>query len=99
MSARGERRTVERGEILVAPGHPTRCVLVLAGELQIVREQKGAETLVAVVRAGMFTGELSLLSGRPAFAYTRVSESGEIIDVPRAELLSLSRVMASSATS
>lgn len=37
----------------------------------------------------MFTGEINLLSGRRAFAETRVSASGEIIEVERSVLLSL----------
>src|SRR5690349_4927969 len=76
IQAHGRIRRVEEGEVLVEPGQATHLFVVAEGELQIVRAEKGSETLVAVVGPGMFTGEVNLLSGRRGFVQIRVSKSG-----------------------
>jgi thioredoxin reductase (NADPH) len=88
----GRVRRVERGEVLVEPGtiRPPFFV-VTTGRLEVVRPTEGGEVEVFVVahQAGMFTGETALLSGRPGLARLRVSEPGEVIEVPHQELLAL----------
>ena len=47
------------------------------------------ETLVAVHGPGQFTGEVNMLSGRPALVRARASEPGEVIELDREHLLAL----------
>ena len=47
------------------------------------------ETLIAVHGPGQFTGEVNMLSGRPALVRSRASEPGEVIELDREHLLAL----------
>jgi thioredoxin reductase (NADPH) len=86
----GRARRVERGEVLVEPGMRTaRFFVVTAGQIEIVRLSGATEELLAVYGPGMFTGELTLLSGRRGLAQIRAGEAGEVIEVDREHLLAL----------
>ena len=63
--------------------------VVLSGELQVLRPSAGTEALIVTHRAGQFTGEGNMLTGRRALARTRVSEPGEVIELDREQLLGL----------
>lgn len=90
IAAHGHTRRVEKGEVLVAPGDQvTRLFVVTAGQLEAVRASELSEETFAVMRPGMFTGEVTLLSGRRGLVQIRVTESGEVIEIDRAQLLSL----------
>lgn len=89
LSARGTARSIQPGDVLALPGDPSRFFLVRRGEIEIVRPSEAGEVVLAVVKPGMFTGEVNLLSGRRAFSYTRATEAGEIVEVDREDLLSL----------
>jgi thioredoxin reductase (NADPH) len=41
------------------------------------------------LRPGQFTGEVNLLSGRPALLRARASESGEVIELDHGHLMAL----------
>jgi len=90
IAAHGHVRPIRSGEVLVQPGD--RIVpffVVKTGGLEIVRPSGANETLVALYGAGQFSGEVNMLSGRPALLQTRVSESGEVIEMDREHLLAL----------
>ena len=90
IAAHGRRRSIERDERLVEPGDKlVPFFVVISGEIQAVLPTGTAETLIANHQAGQFTGEASLISGRPALARLRVSESGEAVQLNRDQLLSL----------
>ena len=90
VAAHGHLRQVGRGEVLVEPGERTaRFFVVIAGQVEVVRPTGAGEELIAVYGHGMFTGEVNLLSGRRGFSQIRVSQSGEIIEVGRDQLLAL----------
>ena len=90
IAAHGRTRRVERGEVLVEAGKRTaRCFVVTAGQIEIVEASGEAKEIIAVLRPGMFTGELTMLSGRRGLAQIRASESGEAIEVDREQLLAL----------
>jgi thioredoxin reductase (NADPH) len=87
VAVHGRRRAVERGEVLVEVG--TRAVpffVVVSGEL---RASDAAETLIVAHQSGQFTGEANMLTGRRSIAQLRVSESGEVIELAREQLLAL----------
>src|SRR6266542_2137161 len=90
IAAYGRARRVQRGEVLVEAGMRTaRFFVVTAGRIEIVRPSGATEELLAVYGPGMFTGEITLLSGRRGLAQIRAGEAGEVIEVDREHLLAL----------
>jgi thioredoxin reductase (NADPH) len=90
VAAHGHLRQVQSGEVLVEAGDlTTRFFVVKEGQLDIVRPSGAAEELVAGLRAGQFTGEVNMLSGRRGLVRIRVSEPGEAIELDRENLVAL----------
>src|ERR1700749_3695110 len=78
LTARGRRARTTVGERLYRQGDsPYDFFVVLEGLVSAPADSEGAEPAVAVHGPGRFLGELSLLTGQPAF-YTAVGrEAGE----------------------
>jgi thioredoxin reductase (NADPH) len=90
VAAHGSARPVREGEVLVEAGaQPVPFFIVKAGQIEIVRSSKDGDTLVAVHNPGAFTGEANMLLGRPALMRARVSQSGEVIEMTREQMLAL----------
>ncbi|HET8775571.1 MAG TPA: FAD-dependent oxidoreductase [Thermoanaerobaculia bacterium] len=90
IAARGRRRAVQRGDVLVAEGEQQfPLVAVTEGELEVVRTTCDGEEPVTTHRPGQFSGELNLLAGRRALATIRVTRPGAVIELQRDELLAL----------
>ena len=90
IAAHGHTRRVERGEVLVEAGERTaRFFVVTSGQIEIVQSKGDSEETVAVFGPGMFTGEVTMLSGRRGLAQITVSDAGEVIEVDRQQLLEL----------
>src|SRR5574341_1362854 len=90
IAAHGRVRSVETGEVLVEPGEQiVPFFVVRTGQIEIVRPSGTTETLVVVYESGQFTGEVNMLSGRPAILRVRARESGEVIELSRERLLAL----------
>src|SRR5712691_7361584 len=90
IAAHGRRRQVERGEVLVEAGEQTaRFFVVAAGRIDIFRPSEAGEELVVSFGPGMFTGEVTMLSGRPGLAQIRAGADSEVIEVGRDDLLAL----------
>ncbi len=90
IAAHGHVRSIRAGELLVEAG--ARIVpffVVTAGRIEVVRPSGNSETLVVVHEAGHFTGEVNMLSGRPALVRSRASEPSEVIELDREQLLAL----------
>ena len=89
VAAHGRRRQVAQGEVLQSAGEPAaRCFVVVAGRIEGVRPS-AAEEIVVSLGPGMFTGEATLLSGRPGLAQIRAEADGEVIEIARDDLLAL----------
>jgi thioredoxin reductase (NADPH) len=89
-AAHGRVRPIRREEVLIEAGE--RVVpffVVLTGQVEIVRPSGSTEELVAVHGAGQFSGEVNMLSGRPALLRARATEAGEVIELDREHLLAL----------
>lgn len=88
VSARGRVRAVKRGEVLIASAKPTsHFFIALTASIEVIRGHDGE--LVRLIVPGEFTGEMSILSGRPMINTLRVADSGDVIEVEREALLSL----------
>ena len=87
VAAVGTERSVERGEILYRAGeHATPFIVVLEGEVEVIRGEDLGAAVVATRGAGGFLGELNLLTGQRAYLTARVSEPGRVIEVAPAQL-------------
>jgi thioredoxin reductase (NADPH) len=90
LEAHGTRRTVQRGEVLIEAGAQRYPLLiVVSGELEVVRNSCAGEELATTHRQGQFSGELNLVTGRRGLATVRVTEPGEVVAVERESLLGL----------
>ena len=90
IATRGRRRTTTHGEVLVEVGaRSAPFFVVVTGEVEVLRPSGTAETLIVRHRARQFTGEANAISGRRTLARLRVSESGEVIELDREQLLAL----------
>src|SRR5688572_4576583 len=83
----GRRRRVEAGDILYRDGDVSYDFhVVLSGRVEIVGSYDGEEEVLAVHDAGRFLGELNLLTGQRVYLTARVTDPGEVIAIPVAEL-------------
>ena len=86
----GQARRVESGAVLAEAGDEyTHFFVVKTGQIDVVRVSGEAQEVVAICRAGQFTGELNLLTGRRALVRLRASEPCELIQLDRSRLLGL----------
>jgi thioredoxin reductase (NADPH) len=91
VATHGHARRIEHGEVLGAVGKVTpNFFVVSSGTIEVVQPgDSGKTATVTVIGPGEFTGEVSMLSGRPSLVTLRVGEPGEVIEVAREDLLSL----------
>lgn len=86
----GRRRAVEPGEVLLEAGATeSSSFVVLEGGLEVVRLSCDDEEIVTTYQPGQFSGEINMLAGRRPVASVRASKPGEVIEVPREEVLAL----------
>jgi thioredoxin reductase (NADPH) len=79
IAGHGRARSIQSGEVLIEAGaQGVPFFVVTAGRLEVVRPSGSTETLVALHGPGQFTGEVNMLSGRPALVRSRASEPGEV---------------------
>src|SRR5438105_8590784 len=90
VAAHGRVRRVDQGEVLVEAGEQTaRFFVVTEGLIEIVRPVDTAEDAVALFRPGQFTGEVSMLSGRPGVGGRPAAAPGGVREVGDEKLPSL----------
>ena len=90
IAAHGQQRSIRPGQVLVEAGaHIVPFFVVTSGRVEVTRQSGSTETLVAVHGPGQFTGEVNMLSGRPALLRSRASDPGEVIELNREQLLAL----------
>src|SRR3989442_13516244 len=81
VAAHGRVRRVDAGEVLVQAGESaSRVFVVVVGRIDVVRPS-AAEQLVVSFGPGMFTGEVTMLSGRRGLAQVRAGAHREVIAV------------------
>jgi thioredoxin reductase (NADPH) len=86
----GKLRQTTAGEILFEPGDLTAPFFVLlSGSMEIVQPTLSGERLIVTHKAGGFTGEMTLISGRGALARGRVTAPGEFLQLSPEELRTL----------
>ena len=93
LGRRGEKRPVQRGDVLVAEGQRDRDFLVvLAGEVAVIEGYGTPKArTVRVHGPHRFLDELGLLTGQPSFVSMVAQEPGEVLAVPLHRLHELVR--------
>jgi thioredoxin reductase (NADPH) len=87
IACHGVIRPITRGEVLIESGQTNVPFFVVkAGEIEVIHPSDLGDTLVAVVQADRFTGDISMILGRPALMRLRVSEPGEVVQLTRDEM-------------
>ncbi|HWT77751.1 MAG TPA: FAD-dependent oxidoreductase, partial [Candidatus Methylomirabilis sp.] len=90
IAAHGRVRQVQKGEVLIEAGERNpRFFVLTAGHIEILRPVGSTEEPVAVCEAGMFTGEVNMLSGRHALIRARAVDLCEVVEAQRDQLLAL----------
>jgi thioredoxin reductase (NADPH) len=90
IAAHGVVRPITRGEVLIEGGQTdVPFFVVKAGEIEVIRPSGLGDLLIAVVQADRFTGDISMILGRPALMRLRVSESGEVVQLTRDQMHAL----------
>jgi len=86
LDAVGQRRRVDRGEVLVEQGSVAPAFfVVVSGELKMVQQKDGREVPIMMesrpvtLGPGQFTGGANLIAGRSGLARVRVAEPGELL--------------------
>jgi len=88
--AHAQRRTAEPNEIVVELNeHVTKVFVVVSGQLHVLQVSNNQEQVVAICNPGMFTGELTVLSGRRGLVRIRAAEKSELIEIEREALQAL----------
>jgi thioredoxin reductase (NADPH) len=90
LAAHGQRRAIQRGEVLFEAGQlNTPFFVVVSGQIEIVRSSANGGERVAAHGPGQFTGEVNILAGRRSLVRAVVSEPGEVIEITRERVLTL----------
>ena len=90
IAAHGVIRSITRGDILIESGDTdVPFFVVQAGAIEIIRPSSLGDTVIAVNRPGNFTGEVSMLMGRPAMMRLRAGASGQVIQLTRDQMHAL----------
>ena len=90
IASQGVVRPIARGEVLIEGGQTNVPFFVLkAGEIEVIRPSALDEVLIATVRPAQFTGDISMILGRPAQMRLRVSASGEVVQLTRDQMHAL----------
>ena len=92
--ARGQRRTLTDGEVLIRPGErPSSLYVVLEGHLLTADTEPAADPrhpdeslAVGVHGRGRFVGDIGLLEGQPSFVLVSAIGAAEVVEVPVDEL-------------
>ena len=90
IARQGRRRSAEAGEILIEAGAAiTHFYVVLSGAIEGVQLRETGGIRVRTLHAGQFSGEVSILAGRPSLITLRVCQDGELVEIDREVLLTL----------
>jgi thioredoxin reductase (NADPH) len=82
----GTERPIAVGDLLFEAGDETvDFIVILKGEVEIVRPDRDRDVLVTIHGAGRFLGELNLLTGQRPYLTARVTRPGRVLVIPLPE--------------
>lgn len=78
----GRRLSVQPGDVVIREGAPGESLyVILSGELEITRHDKGEDIVLAQRGAGEVIGEMSLLDSQPRSATAKAIRDTELLEV------------------
>ncbi len=90
IASHGVIRPITRGDVLIEGGQSDVPFFVLkAGEIEVIRPSGLGDLLIAVLNPAQFTGDVSMILGRPAQMRVRVRSSGEVVQLTRNQMHAL----------
>jgi thioredoxin reductase (NADPH) len=90
IASHGVIRPITRGEVLIEGGQTDVPFFVLkVGKIEVIRPSALGDLLVAVLGPAQFTGDVSMILGRPAQMRLRASSSGEVVQLTRNQMHAL----------
>jgi len=90
IEAHGRRRAISKGEVLVEIGDKgVPFFVVVSGQVQIRRPSAVGDTVIVTHGPSEFLGEGNMIAGRRALVRAYVIEAGEVVELDRAQLLTV----------
>ena len=90
IASHGVIRPITPGEVLIEGGQTNVPFFVVnAGEIEVIRPSGLGDLPIAVLHANQFTGDISMILGRPAQMRLRVSAPGEVVQLTRDQMHAL----------
>jgi thioredoxin reductase (NADPH) len=90
ISAHGTKRQIEPGEVVYEPGtEEVPFVVVIAGQLQMIRPSGTGDTAITMLGPGQFSGEANMLAGHRPMVRVLATQATEVLQLTRAQLLAI----------
>ena len=90
IAAHGVTRSVSSGEVLIEGGQTdVPFFVVKTAGIEVVRPSALGDLPVAVLGPGQFTGDVSMILGRPAQMRLSVTDPGEVVEMTGAQMQAL----------
>src|SRR6202171_5034650 len=90
ISGHGTKRRVAPGDVVYEPGiEDAPFLVVVAGQLQLVRPSETGDTLITALVPGQFTGEANMLAGQRPTVRVLATQAAGVLQTPRAQVLAL----------
>ena len=90
ISTHGTKRQIGHREVVYEPGtEDAPFLVVVAGQLQLVRPSETGDTLITALVPGQFTGEANMLAGHRPTVRVLATQATEVLQLTRAQLLAL----------
>jgi thioredoxin reductase (NADPH) len=87
LDALGKRRKAAAGEVLFDRGASNISMFVVVeGGLEVMNLSRVGENSITIHRAGQFTGEANMITGRPSLVRTQAMMASELIEIEHATL-------------
>src|ERR1700686_4305875 len=92
ISAHGTKRQIESGQVVYEPGtEDAPFLVVVAGQLQLVRLSETGDTLITALVPGQFTGETNMLAGHRPTVRVLATQATEALQPTPPQLLAVWR--------
>ena len=87
IAAKVSKRRFRQGEVIVTQGEYAQGLFILLnGRVRVLTtDERGKEVILAVLKAGAFVGEMSLIDRQPASATVRVELTADTLMLERSE--------------
>ena len=90
LSGHGTKRRLAPGDVVYQPGaDEVPFVVVIAGQLQMIRPSGTGDTAITMLSPGQFTGEANMLAGHRPMVRVLATQATEILQLTRAQLLAI----------